>query len=100
MEAWTWLGAFLVGVVVAQTYLYWRATERRSDSGDLSGRRTTGGGYNGGPGAVGRRDTAHPTETDSTAGPDAEAVVRCAECRARNRRDEMFVYCRRCGERL
>jgi len=100
MEAWTWLGAFLVGVAVAQVYLYWRATERGSDSSDLSGRRTPGGGYDGEPRAVGRRDAARTTDTSSTESPEAEAVVRCADCRAHNRRDEMFVYCRSCGEKL
>lgn len=96
METWAWLAAFLVGAAVTQVYLYWHAMERGSDSG----RGTVGGDYEGEPGAIGRGDVTRTPDVSPAEKPDAEEVVRCTECHAYNEHDGMFVYCRRCGEKL
>jgi hypothetical protein len=106
METWVWLGAYLVGFVLLQVYLYQYFIRR---SGSESGTTTAGVSRRGAleadsdgdtPGAVGYTeadgspDPAPPTDLD------IEDAVRCEECGAYNEGDRMFRYCRHCGEKL
>jgi formylmethanofuran dehydrogenase subunit E len=102
MQTWIWLGAYTVGFVLLQVYLY-RYFIRGSDSGSTATSVPRGAPETSReqetPGALGY-------ETDETVnrGPpesiDVDEAVRCDECGAYNERDQMFAYCRECGQKL
>jgi formylmethanofuran dehydrogenase subunit E len=102
MQTWIWLGAYAVGFVLLQMYLY-RYFIRGSDSGN-----TASGVPRGAFDANREQETpgAPGYETDRTVdrGPpediDVDEAIRCEECGAYNERDQMFVYCRECGQKL
>lgn len=102
MQAWIWLGAYAVGFVLLQVYLY-RYFIGSSDSGG-----TATSVPRGTPDTNREQETpsAIGYETDRTVdrGPpediDVDESVRCDECGAYNEHDQMFNYCRECGQRL
>ena len=102
MQTWIWLGAYAVGFVLLQVYLY-RYFIRGSDSGG------TASGVPGGvldatreqePLDVLGYDTGRRMDREPPEDIDIDEPVRCAECGAYNERDQMFVYCRACGQKL
>jgi len=106
METWVWLGAYVVGFVLLQVYLY-QYFIRRS-SGSESGGTTTslGGGTletdseRESSGRVRHSNVDHTPDLGPPGSLDAGDAARCDECGAYNEREQMFVYCRNCGEKL
>jgi hypothetical protein len=106
METWVWLGAYLVGFVLLQVYLYRYFIKRgRSESGTTTAglsrqRALRADGEQERPGAIGHGDGETRPDPAVPADLDIEDAIRCGECGAYNERDQMFVYCQHCGEKL
>lgn len=104
MQTWIWLGAYLVGFVLLQVYLY-RWFIGRSGSGTttagVSNRRALDvAKEQDSPGVVGYDDADGSPDPAPPEDLDTEEAVRCDECGAYNESDQMFVYCQNCGAKL
>lgn len=110
MELWAWLGAYLVAFVLLQVYLYRYFTNQTSATDPDPPASLSNGGptaVDGGGASQGatRRNgdrSDNPLDRSDPGLPDGltrEDTVQC-QCGAFNRQDQMFVYCRHCGERL
>ena len=88
METVVWLGAYLVGFALLQLYLYRYFMSSTTESPDGT--------------ATGISDGVASVERDHTPpeGVDRQDLARCSACGAYNQNDQMFTYCRECGEQL
>jgi hypothetical protein len=89
METLAWLGAYLVGFALLQLYLY--KYFMSSTTSDSQPEGTAAGVPDGG---AAEHDHVPPD------GVDRQDLVRCGECGAYNRSEQMFAYCKECGGRL
>ncbi len=94
MEPWVWLVASLVGFALLQVALY------RYFRGETSEDRSTGK-----PGArtdTGRQfgESAVQSTREDRSPEGATEGVHCTHCGARNERNAVFTYCRRCVQPL
>jgi hypothetical protein len=108
MNTWAWLGAYLVGFVLLQVLVYYYFRRRTTDSSTTTvgdGSPSEVGGFEAGPeqepaphgsDGGGRLGGSAPPESDL----DPDEAIRCGECGAYNAHDQMFLFCRNCGERL
>jgi len=114
METWAWLGAYVVGFVLLQVYLY-RYFMNRDATSNSGGTATESGGtatgVSGLPvdadddqthtgGRVRHADVDHTPDLGPPGELTVDEAVRCDECGAYNEREQMFRYCRNCGEKL
>jgi hypothetical protein len=106
METWVWLGAYVVGFVLLQVYLYQYFIRRRSSSESGGTTTSLGGGTldtdseQETSGGVRHSDVDHTPDLGPPQNLDDGDAVRCDECGAYNENDQMFAYCRNCGETL
>jgi len=104
MEIWVWLSAYLVGFVVLQVLLYryviGRSVSRSGGTTTESSIGAAGLARSGRPVDVEHDQTGHDGTEDSPGAIDADEAVCCEVCGVENKPDQLFTYCRNCGERL
>lgn len=112
METWALLGAYVLGFALLQVLLYRYFVNRGSSSestGSPSGVSNAGSPMEGTPesdqGTTAAPDMSGegPMPGNRTGSPDGRSagdVVQCGDCGAYNRQEQMFLYCRECGEQL
>lgn len=111
METWALLGAYVLGFALLQVLLYRYFVNRGSSesNGPATGVSNAGSPVegtpesdHGGPQSPDLQgDRAMPGNlTESPQGRSSEDVMQCDDCGAYNRQEQMFVFCRECGEPL
>lgn len=120
METWALLGAYVLGFALLQILLYRYFVNRGSSSestgpptsestGSPTGVSNAGSPMEGTPESdqgtpaapdISSEDPMPGHRTGSPDGRSAGDVLQCGDCGAYNRQEQMFLYCRECGERL
>jgi hypothetical protein len=89
METWVWLAAYVVGFALLQVYLYFYFIRGQSAGTESSAEAPAHSVPEGGVRSVEAPDGIADTD-----------AISCSNCGAYNENDQMFTFCKQCGERL